>query len=457
MEGEGARLILKSHYVKAGNNKKGGTSRYASYIATREGAVKIAESTREEEATNAQKKFIDQLITDFPESKNSMSYFMFQKNGKLGEASDFIDDTIDRYSAEVIGMDGYAQYMATRPGAIKIRDTGLFSDGDEPVDLDEVMEELKNYRGNVYMPIISLRPEDSIGYGYDNPESWHNLICKHRDEIAREYRIPADHLRWVGAYHNAVNADGYEHNHIHLILWSTNPNDGWQSTFTGNNIRSILAKDIFSEELKQLYIEKTEQRNEIKKEARMNIERLAHSIEDYPYQDNSFAAREFETLAKSLKDIKGRKYYKYMPKEQKQMVNNIQDDLAASDPRIMMMLESWAVTKDKLVKIYSCGQYELPPLSQIKEFNSIKNDILNQAVKYNKSVSRTMKIEKLEKLSEEKKEVLLKRSMDRLANNIARQIGRTAGKVKPEHSPVAKRIKDAEAIDEEIRRSQGVK
>ena len=95
MEGNGARLILKSHYVKASNNASGGTSRYASYIATREGAVKITDSVRGEPATDAQKKFIEQLANDFPSIKNGISFMTYENESTIGNASDLIDEAVD--------------------------------------------------------------------------------------------------------------------------------------------------------------------------------------------------------------------------------------------------------------------------------------------------------------------------------------------------------------------------
>lgn len=456
MEGNGARLILKSHYVKASNNASGGTSRYASYIATREGAVKITDSVRGEPASDAQKKFIEQLANDFPSIKNGISFLTYENESTIGNASDLIDEAVDSYGSEIVGLDGYAKYMATRPGAVQVRDSGLFSDGNNPIDLDSVMKELKEYRGNVYMPIISLRPEDSIGYGYDNPEAWHKLIEDHRNEIAREFRIPPDHFKWVGAYHHAVNEDGYVHNHIHMIIWSTNPNEGWQSTMTGNNIRAILAKDIFANELQDIYEEKNVARNAIKEEAGQRLNAMLNLIEDYPSQSNTLVCREFITLAESLKDVKGRKYYKYLPKEKKLMVDNIVNDMVESDPRLKKMLETWAEAKDKQIKIYSNGEYVLPPITEIKEFNSLKNMVINQAVSYNKDLQISAKINAIEKAEQREAETLAQKGLQNLSRALAHRMAHSSDKPHKNYGPHQKKNKDAESIDEQVRRSQGM-
>ena len=380
----------------------------------------------------------------------------YENESTIGNASDLIDEAVDSYGSEIVGLDGYAKYMATRPGAVQVRDSGLFSDGNDPIDLDSVMKELKEYRGNVYMPIISLRPEDSIGYGYDNPEAWHKLIEDHRNEIAREFRIPPDHFKWVGAYHHAVNEDGYVHNHIHMIIWSTNPNDGWQSTMTGNNIRAILAKDIFANELQDIYEEKNVARNAIKEEAGQRLNAMLNLIEDYPSQSNTLVCREFITLAESLKDVKGRKYYKYLPKEKKLMVDNIVNDLVESDPRLKKMLETWAEAKDKQIKIYSNGEYVLPPITEIKEFNSLKNMVINQAVSYNKDLQISAKINAIEKAEQREAETLAQKGLQNLSRALAHRMAHSSDKPHKNYGSHQKKNKDAESIDEQVRRSQGM-
>ena len=262
------------------------------------------------------------------------------------------------------------------------------------------------------MPIVSLRPEDSISYGYVNPESWHKLIESHRDEIAREFRIPASHFKWVVAYHNATNEDGYTHNHIHMIIWSTNPNDGWQSTMTG-------------------------------------------SIKDFPSQADNAVCVEFTVFASALADTKGRKYYKYLPKEQKLMVDNTINDLVNSDDCLKQMLGTWAEAKDNQIKIYSNGEYILPPISEIKEFNGVKNVIVNQAVAYNKDVQINARINNLE--AKEKTETSARNSIGNIGLAIASRLAHTLEKPHKNCSPHQKRIKDAEAIDEQVRRSQDMK
>ena len=379
----GARIIIKSKYLNSSKNYNGGTGNYAQYIGTREGAVKIAEDTKNNDASEAQRKLIDDLIAKKPVLKKSLEYYEFNRNQTVGNASTFIDSAIDEFGMELVSIEKYAQYMATRPGVVKVHDNGLFTDGDKEINMKSVQEELQNYKGNVYCPIISLRPEDSIGYGYDNPESWHKLIERHRDEIAKEYCIQPENFRWVGAYHHAVNKDNYVHNHIHMICWSTNPNEGWQSKQTPEKIKSILAKDIFSQKMDPVYLEslkqQTESRNEMRAAAKEKLTETVQKLYETKSSNNDLISNELLLLADKMKDYEGRFYYKYVPKNIKLIVNNITDDLFKVNPDLQKALEAWADAKDTHMQIYKTNHYELPPPSEIGELTKpIKNQILNE-------------------------------------------------------------------------------
>ena len=380
----GSRIIFKSHYVKANKNKDGGSGRYAQYIGTREGVVTIADDLKGSPATEKQKNMVEKILNEVPESERLMTYLDYQNDPTMGRASAFISDALDNFGYKVESIDGYAAYMATRPGAVKLRNNGLFSYGNDPIDLNAVRAELKNYHGNVYMPIISLREEDSVKYGYDNPQAWHDLIERHIGDFAKEYRIPKENLRWVGAYHHAVNDEGTVHNHVHLILWSSHPSDGWQSKETGNNLRKVLAKDMFSQELSEIYKQKTEVREAMKDRTAARLYDMSQSIMASGKPElSSTTAAELNELSERLKSYHGRLYYAYMPSDIKQMVDNIMNDMIRDDPKLTQMMSDWAELKDRQKSVFSDGKYILPQPSDIKDFKSVKNSILSAARQMN--------------------------------------------------------------------------
>lgn len=187
-----------------------------------------------------------------------------------------------KYIATRENVEKYAQYIAERP-----RSHGLFGD-DDMVDLQKAMDELKDYSGNIWTHIISLRREDAVQQGYDTAAAWKNLIRSHRNEIAEAMHIPPDHFRWYAAFHN----EG-EHPHIHMMAWSTDPKEAYFDRNGIKTIKSALTNDIFTHEMVQLYEQKSETRQELVHAARQSIRKLAWAMQsgyvDFPEQETLMA------------------------------------------------------------------------------------------------------------------------------------------------------------------------
>ena len=386
MPGTGSRIIIKSRFLNPSKNEKGGTGTYAQYIGTREGAVRIAEDEKNNPASKEQIRMVEELIHKNPTAAESLAYTEFKNDMTIGTADRFITEAIKKYGSgpNENGIDRYAAYMATRPGVVKVHTNGLFSDTSNEIKMRDLKKTLKEYKGNVYLPIISLRPEDSVGLGYDNPEAWQKLLHRHRDDIAKAFSIKPENLNWVAAYHHAVNNDGYEHNHVHMMVWSTNPSEGWQTPETCNDLKRVLANDIFAEENKMIHANLDRTRDELRTDARDLIDEISKSIADgsagmMTDKDQKFIADEMLMLSDAVKNIQGRKAYKSMPKNIKQMVDNITDDLFKRNPDLQKTLNAWADIKNQQIRIYRDGGYELPPVSQIEDFKPIKNKILREA------------------------------------------------------------------------------
>ena len=86
-------------------------------------------------------------------------------------------------------------------------------------------------------------------------------------------------------------------------------------------------------------------------------------------------------LAEKLRNTKGKKIYGYLKKDVKDLINSIVD-LMANDENIAKLYDLWWEKKcDVLRTYYQNIPYEKPPLSQNKEFKSLKNDIIREALK----------------------------------------------------------------------------
>ena len=64
-------------------------------------------------------------------------------------------------------------------------------------------------------------------------------------------QIPPSQLRWYAAFH-----DEGDHPHIHMMLWSDNPQYGFLRKDKLLHLQSILTNMIYADELKEVYVQK---------------------------------------------------------------------------------------------------------------------------------------------------------------------------------------------------------
>lgn len=360
-----ARLVTKFKYFRSNTRKSIGS--YAKYIATREGVEKIDVSQKHLPATVAQKKLIAKITKDFPDSKNNSDYNTYLQSKTVDAASKFISHTLER-NAEVSGKT-YADYIALRPRAERFGSHGLFTDDGVPVQLAKVSRELNDYTGNVYTAIISLRREDANRLGFDQGARWRDLLRSQTQALADSLKIPLVHLRWYAAFHN----EGH-HPHVHLLAYSIEPREGHLSKQGVAALRAFLAKDIFAQDLLCTYEEQTQQRNNLKQMGRQVIAEIIQSIHCGNYS-NSVVEDLLKKLSTQLSKITGKKQYGYLTQGTKQIVDKIIDELA-QDARISELYDLWCQSHEKIRQIYDESAHRKTPLSNNREFRSMKNTVI---------------------------------------------------------------------------------
>ena len=367
-----ARLITKFKYLKPEDRKNIGG--YAEYIATREGVEKIDESRKFAPATNKQKQLIKKILSDFPDSRSSLEYEDYLKDKTIGTASEFITRALEENADEMMHTTTYADYIATRPRAERIGSHGLFTDDGVAVDLQKVSGELNAHTGNVWTAIVSLRREDAERLGFDNGSRWRDMLRSQAQTLSENLRIPMSNLRWFAAFHN----ESY-HPHIHLIAYSINPNEGYLSEKGVMALRSSFAKDIFAQDLLCEYKKQTEHRDALKVQSREVLAELIAKINSGTY-DNPQVEDLLQALAKRLAVTNGKKQYGYLRKDIKEIINSIVDELG-KDERIAALYDLWYESKETALKVYTESRPERLPLSQNKEFKSVKNMVIAEAMK----------------------------------------------------------------------------
>lgn len=369
-----ARIVTKFKYLKP--NRKVSAGGYAKYIATREGVEKIDDTKKFALATAKQKNLIEKIIKDFPDSKDMFEYADYLEKQNQGSASDFISRVMEDYAYEISGRKVYADYIATRPRAERFGSHGLFTDDGVQVQLSKVTEELDRHKGNIWTAIISIRREDAERLGFNTGSRWRDMLRTQTEALAKNLKIPIQNLRWYAAFHNESH-----HPHVHLIAYSTVENEGYLTQKGVENLRSSFARDIFQQDLLCIYERQTEHRDKLRAESRDIVEDLVSKINSEIYISASIQNKLLE-LADRLSKTKGKKVYGYLKPDVKALVDSIVDELA-NDSRIKKLYDLWYEQKENTIRTYTDEIPDRIPLAQNKEFKSIKNAVIKEALKLN--------------------------------------------------------------------------
>ena len=367
-----SQLIVTSRYLKSGNQKNKTKRRnYTKYIATRE-TVEIRSQKfvdRNANATKNQEQLINDLINDFPESKRYLEYEDYEREPTIENAGELISTIVER-NADVVGnRQNFVGYMAMRPGVEKRGSHGLFNEKNEPIILNQAANEIAEHKGNVWSHVVSLRREDAIRLGYDNSDVWRNLVKRHISDIANAQRIPICNLKWYAAFHDTTH-----HPHIHLLVYSTNPKQGFLTAKGIDKIRSAFANDIFHDDLQSIYQEQTLSRDELKAVSKTEFESIVNMIASNDHTDSQLEEL-IRKLYIQLQNVKGKKVYGYLPMEIKETVNKIFSELA-KDENIQQLYDKWCSLERLKYKTYTQKEAELPELVDNKVFQPVRNMII---------------------------------------------------------------------------------
>ena len=366
-----AKLVTKFKYLKPGARQ--GRGGYAKYIATRDGVEKIDDTKRFAPVSWNQKQLIKKILRDFPDAKDMLEYEDYQKKQTVESASEFISRAIEDNAAVALNAKTYADYIATRPRAERFGSHGLFTDDGVQVNLKKVSQELNNYGGNVWTVIISLRREDAERLGFDNGSRWRDMLRTQTQALSENLRIPMGHLKWFAAFHN----EGH-HPHVHLIAYSTEEKEGYLTKQSVQKLRSAFAKDIFAQDLLCIYEKQTEHRDNLRSASKDVLTEIISQINAGGYF-NQHLEELLVQLARRLSRTKGKKVYGYLKADVKAIIDSIMDELA-KDKRVAALYDLWYQQREKVLRTYNSSLPDRVPLSQNKEFKSIKNAVIQAAM-----------------------------------------------------------------------------
>jgi hypothetical protein len=366
------KIIFTSRYMRDAPPEQ--LQNYVKYIGTREGVEKIDESKPQLPATENQQKLIRQLLRDIPSAKDMLEYSDYLLCPTRENASELISCALEQNLDLVGKRENYVDYIANRPRVERIGEHGLFTDAGTPVILSQVQDDVVNHKGPVWTHVISLRREDAARLGYDSGKQWRELIRSKRAMLCKHMKIDSENLRWYCAFHN----EGH-HPHVHLMIYSAKDNDGFLTEPAIEAMRSELAHDIFRQDFAQIYDQQNQARSDLKQGTADIIDELLRQISS-GVCENKAIEENVLLLSERLQNTGGKKIYGYLKADVKAIVDRIVDELA-KDERVAKLYAAWGGWQDEIYRTYTNQPPPMPPLSQQKQFKSIKNMVIAEAMK----------------------------------------------------------------------------
>ena len=339
------KIIVTSTFRKGGGaGKKGGAGGLLRYMGTREGVEKLPLEQGVKPVTKRQQDLIATVIKKIPDTVSYPECQKYLEQNTRASATEFLNAVLTQEDqAEEISK--LVTYMAERPGVVKLGKHGLFSQTDDPIELENAASEVANHPGYIWTHIVSLHREDAERLGYNNADAWKSLVRRNVTAIAETHRIPVSDLQWYAAFHNTGH-----HPHIHLMVYSKGQ-EGYLSKQSIDQLRSAFGNDIFRQEQYHLFQLQTGLRQDIKAKSEEKIHSLIDQAKEYPDLTAEIHFL-FVKLRKQLDKHKGKKVYGYLPKSIKETVNQIVAILS-QDSSIEKLYDEWNEINREKLSLYS--------------------------------------------------------------------------------------------------------
>lgn len=206
-----------------------------------------------------------------------------------------------------------------------------------------------------------------------------NLLRSKRNVIAQQMRIKPENFRWYAAFHDAGH-----HPHVHLMAYSIDPKEAYLTEKGIEAIKGELAKEIFRQDHISIYQKQTQYRDQLRQQGGERVTEIVEQINAGEYR-NERVEELLRTLSTRLSRTSGKKQYGYLKSDMKAMVDQIVMELA-KDERIQTLYDLWYVQREDVLRTYTDTFPERIPLEQNKEFRSIRNAVIQEAMKITEQI-----------------------------------------------------------------------
>ena len=368
-----ARLIFISPYMKGGRDSARLAHR-TRYFATREGVQLLKDDNAHLPVTKKQQQYIQRLLRSFPEARELPEHEDYVNAPNRQTAFALIAQIHEDFIEPMDGRENYLDYVANRPGVKALGEHGLWDAHGKVPSLENAVAEVARHTGNVWTPVISLSRENAERLGYTDLKNWQELINASITDIAKGYKIHPDRLRWYAAMHEKE-----KHIHVHMVLFSTDPKEGYLSRQGIRSIKSALVSTIYRNDRLHIYEQKDEQRSLLRQEAEARMATLIGQMAAGTLQSDKLELLVAD-LAQRLREVSGKKVYGYLPPRVKRIVDEIVDELA-KDERVSSAYALWQDLREQLCTDYNQTPPQRVPLSQQKEFKTVRNMVIRETLR----------------------------------------------------------------------------
>ena len=368
-----ARLIFISPYMKGGRDAARLAHR-TRYFATREGVQLLKDDNAHLPVTKKQQQYIRRLLRSFPEARELPEHEDYANTPNRQTAFALIAQIHEDFIEPMDGRENYLDYVANRPGVKALGEHGLWDAHGKVPSLENAVAEVARHTGNVWTPIISLSRENAERLGYTDLENWQALINASITDIAKGYKIHPDHLRWYAALHEKE-----KHLHVHMVIFSTDPKEGFLTKQGIRSIKSALVSTIYRNDRLHIYEKKDHQRSILQQEAEEEMTSLIGQMSAGTLQNGKLELLVAD-LAKRLQEVSGKKVYGYLPPRAKRIVDEIVAELS-KDERVAAAFALWQDLREQLCIDYNQTPPQRVPLSQQKEFKTVRNMVIRETLR----------------------------------------------------------------------------
>ena len=368
-----ARIIFISPYMKGGRDSARLAHR-TRYFATREGVQLLKDDNAHLPVTKKQQQYIQRLLRSFPEARELPEHGNYANTPNRQTAFELIAQIHEDFIEPMDSRENYLDYVANRPGVKAMGEHGLWDANGKVSPLENAVAEVAQHTGNVWTPVISLSRENAERLGYTDLKNWQELINASITDIAKGYKIHPNHLRWYAALHEKE-----KHIHVHMVIFSTDPKEGFLTKQGIRSIKSALVSTIYRNDRLHIYEQKDEQRSFLQQEAEARMAALIEQMATGTLQSNQLELLVAD-LAQRLQDVSGKKVYGYLPPRVKRIVDEIVDELA-KDESVSSAYALWQDLREQLCIDYNQTPPQRVPLSQQKEFKTVRNMVIRETLR----------------------------------------------------------------------------